>query len=429
VSPRILHLSTTDIQGGAARGAYWLHRALRVAGIDSLMLVDRKYSDDDSVLAPANGGPVVRRLRAYADALPLQRYRRTGEAYWSVNWVPTRMGRVIDAIDPDVVHLHWSGGGFVPIQLFESFGRPVVWTLRDMWPFTGGCHYTAGCERFRTGCGRCPQLRSQSEDDLSRHVFERKRVHWRDLDLWLVPISGWLADTARQSPLFATVPIEVIPNGVDTGRFRPTDKETARRAWDLPQDRRLILFGALNATTDRRKGYDELRRAISMLAASGWADLAELVVFGADGGDNREALGLNIRYVGHLHDDERLALLYAAADVMVAPSLQEAFGKTLIEAMACATPVVAFDSGGPRDIVEHKRTGFLARPFEPESLAAGIAWCLSGGGRAIDLGLAARARATSIYGIDRIAGLYCRLYRRITERSATEADTGNAPAS
>jgi glycosyltransferase involved in cell wall biosynthesis len=419
---RILHLSTTDIQGGAARGAYWLHRALGAAGVESLMLVDRKYSDDETVLAPANGGKLIRRLRAYADALPLIRYDRTDESFWSINWVPTRMGRLIRAIDPDIVHLHWSGGGFVPIQQFKSFGVPVVWTLRDMWPFTGGCHYTAGCERYRTGCGRCPQLRSASDDDLSRHVFERKQAHWRAIDLWLVPISSWLADAARRSPLFEDTPMEVIPNGVDLERFQPAGRMAARRAWNLPEDRRLILFGALNATTDRRKGYDELRRAVAILSKSGWRDRAELVVFGADGGDDREALGLNVRYVGHLRDDARLALLYSAADVMVTPSLQEAFGKTLIEAMACATPVVAFDSGGPSDIVEHRRTGYLARPFDPESLAAGIAWCLDGTERVGELGRAARARALSHYGIDRIAGLYCNLYRRI-EAQARCAET------
>jgi glycosyltransferase involved in cell wall biosynthesis len=411
--PRILHLGATDIEGGAARGAYWLHQAMVRRGMDSRMLVDRKYADDDSVIAPANGGRVMRRLRAYADALPLMRYRRTGDSYWSVNWVPSRIDRVVRALEPDIIHLHWAGGGFLPIDAMARFRRPVVWTLRDMWPFTGGCHYTAGCERYREGCGLCPQLRSDKADDLSRSVFERKRRHWRDMPLTLVPISTWLAEAARSSPLFGDAAIEVIPNGLDLTRFHPLDTAAARRAWNLPPERKLILFGALHATKDRRKGYPELCRAIDCLARDGLTENATLLVFGADDGGGAPPPAMDARFLGHVEDDRQLARLYAAADVMVAPSLQEAFGKTLIEAMACATPVVAFDRGGPADIVEHRRTGYLAQAFEPEDLAAGIAWCLAEKDRPERLGLAAHTRATTLYDIEAVAERYAALYRRI----------------
>jgi glycosyltransferase involved in cell wall biosynthesis len=423
MSTRVLHLSATDTEGGAARGAYWLHRALVAKGFDSLMLVDRKFSDDVRVIAAANGGRLVRRLRTVADALPLYRYDLTGDSYWSVNWVPTRIGRVVDSINPDVVHLHWSGGGFLPIQALRRFRRPIVWTLRDMWPFTGGCHYTAGCERFHDGCGCCPQLRSHVPHDLSRRIFLRKCAQWGDLDLWIIPISRWLEEAARRSPLFHTHPVEVIPNGLDLQRFRPTDKRLARRAWNLPQDRRLILFGALNATSDRRKGYPALCQTMNTLARAGWDRRAELVVFGADGGDQRDRIGMDVRYVGHLADDRRLALLYSAADVMVVPSLQESFGKTLIEAMACGTPVVAFDSGGPSDIVVHQRTGYLARPFQADDLANGIAWCLNGEDHALHLGLAARLHAEARFDIGCIANRYCALYHRIMERPTSDEET------
>lgn len=420
MSHRVLHLSTTDIQGGAARGAYWLHKSLAGRGIDSLMLVDRKYSRDESVVAAPSGGRIGRRLRAYADALPLYRYRKTDDSYWSINWMPSRIDHLVEELAPDIVHLHWSGGGFLPISVLKNFRRPVVWTLRDMWPFTGGCHYTAGCVRYRDGCGACPQLRSNDDRDISRQVFLRKHKHWRDLDLWLVPISNWLAEAARESPLFRDRPIEVIPNGLDIARFRPCDKRSARELLGLPTDRRLILFGALHATCDRRKGYDALCHAIEILACSGGAENTELVVFGADGDKSGRHLGVDVHYVGHVNDDRRLAMLYASADVMVVPSLQESFGKTLIEAMACATPVVAFDSGGPSDVVAHKRTGYLARPFFPEDLARGIRWCLARPERIASLGRAARDRAVAEYDIDLVAERYDRLYRRIMQSGRRE---------
>ena len=146
---RILHLSTSDIRGGAARGTYWLHQALRDRGVDSLMLVGRKFSQDGSVSTV--GGPLARvseRVRDAMDLLPLRRYDKTDESFWTVGWVPRRIRRVVESLRPDIIHLHWTGGGFLPISALRSLGRPLVWTLRDMWAFTGGCHYSAGCDRY-----------------------------------------------------------------------------------------------------------------------------------------------------------------------------------------------------------------------------------------------------------------------------------------
>src|SRR5262249_8362631 len=148
-------------------------------------------------------------------------YRKTDDSFWTVGWVPRRLDRAIRRLRPDIVHLHWTGNGFLPIWALARLDRPMVWTLRDMWAFTGGCPYTAGCERYREACGACPQLRSSAEEDLSRRVWQRKRRYWRSLDLWLVPLSNWLAECAGKSSLLHGCPITVIPNGLDIGRFVP----------------------------------------------------------------------------------------------------------------------------------------------------------------------------------------------------------------
>jgi len=146
---RVVHLSTTDVQGGAARGAYWLHRALADAGVDSQMLVGRKYSDDDSVHSLSGFlAPMRERVRNALDHLPLRTYQKTEEAFWTVGWLPRRVKNAVAALKPDIVHLHWTGGGFMPIDALATLPYPLVWTLRDMWAFTGGCHYTAGCDRY-----------------------------------------------------------------------------------------------------------------------------------------------------------------------------------------------------------------------------------------------------------------------------------------
>jgi glycosyltransferase involved in cell wall biosynthesis len=416
---RVLHLSTFDIDGGAARGAFWLHEALKESGVDSAMMVGHKDSDDDRVLAlPSRIAQFSARVRGRLDDLPLRTYDKTGDSFWSLGWMPARFDHLVREFDPDIVHLHWIGAGFLPVRALKQFDCPVIWTLRDMWSFTGGCHYTAGCERYRDGCGACPQLRSEKESDLSRSIWEAKQKHWRDLDLWLVPISGWLGECAQSSPLFATYPIEVIPNGLDIGLFRPTAKAEARRAWNLPADRKIIVYGAVKATQDRRKGFPELMTALAELGKTEGAKDMLLVVFGDLKPGDMPDTGIETRFVGYIDDNQRLSQLYSAADAAVMPSLQEAFGKTLIEAMACATPVVAFASGGPLDIVEHRVDGYLAKPYCPTDLARGIAWCFGALDRGRDLGALARAKVETEFDINVIARRYRQLYDRVLARPA-----------
>jgi glycosyltransferase involved in cell wall biosynthesis len=411
---KILHLSTFDADSGAARGSLWLHHALRRRGVDSTMLVGRQHRPDSTIRPlPGKVAQLAARLRMRFDALPLRRYDKTDDSFWTIGWMPSRIGRMVADFAPDIVHLHWVGAGFLPIRAMAQFPCPVVWTLRDMWPMTGGCHYTAGCERYRQACGTCPQLRSEDEEDLSRTVWRSKRRHWRNLDLHLVPISRWLGDCVRASPLLRDYPLDVIPNGLDIGLFTPVGKAAGRAAWQLPADRPVIVYGAVNATTDPRKGFAELQAALKILGRDQGDRRPLLVVFGDLQPGDIPDCGVEIRYVGYIRDNTRLSQLYAAGDVAVMPSLQEAFGKTLIEAMACATPVVAFGGGGPDDIIDHRADGYLARPFEPADLAAGIAWSLATVAAGADLGQRARAKVAAAFDIDVVAARYQALYRRI----------------
>jgi glycosyltransferase involved in cell wall biosynthesis len=248
-------------------------------------------------------------------------------------------------------------------------------------------------------------------------VWQRKQKHWQGLDLWFVAISEWLACCVRSSRLLASYPIEVIPNGLDLDQFRPTDKRAARQAWGLPQDRRIITYGAIRATQDPRKGYRELVAAIEKLKETGQTENLLLVVFGDPTAADLPGLHIENRNVGYVDDDRSLSLLYSAADVAVVPSIEEAFGKTVIEAMACATPVVAFNTGGPKDIITHQHDGFLAEPFRPDDLATGVAWCLDRVRRGPEFGRQARAKVEAKFDIEVVAASYERLYRRILARA------------
>lgn len=420
---RVLHLGTSDTRGGAARGAYFLHQKLQEIGVDSRMLVGRKYSDSDQVIQLEGPlAPLAEHIRGRLDQLPLRRYRKTGESFWTTGWQPRRLKHAMRRLRPDIVHFQWTGGGFLPIEAIRNIDVPIVWTMRDMWPFTGGCHYTSGCSRYVVGCGQCPQLRSNDPQDVSRLIARRKSNALQRSNLWFVPISEWLADRARESRvltdgLFAEERIKVIPNGIDSGQFHPVDRGLARQQMGLPKSGRYILFSALNALSDERKGFAHLVSALRQLRSASDPEPPELLIAGDVPPDRLPHLGVPVRFLGTIQDNDRLRTAYAAADVVVAPSLQEAFGKVHVEAMACGTPVVAYASGGPKEIIRHKETGYLAEAFQETDLAAGIDWCLEDGRDRQALSVAARRRAEENYDVGFIASRYLDLYEHILGRS------------
>lgn len=405
-----LIVSTYDIHGGAARAAYRLHHGLRMLGIDSRMLVQEKHTDDWTVTGPKNKWAYLKgRLRANGDALPLILYRHKKNALFSPARVPfSDLVKKINESDADLVNLHWICDGILRVEDLALIRKPIVWTLQDMWPFTGGCHYDSGCDRWHSSlCGMCPALGSHHDRDLSRRVFLAKQKTYTKIpNLTVVGLSRWMASCAKQSPLFANNKVNLIYNPVDTTEFTPVDKTQARKLLGLPLNKKLVLFGAIGATSDPRKGFQLLLKALQQLENK--ADL-ELVIFGASQPENELNFKFTTHYRGFLQDDISLRLLYSAADVMIVPSLQESFGLTAAEAMACGTPVVAFDTTGLKDIIDHKINGYLAHPFEPASLAKGIEWIISSN---LDSHLSENARFKSKNSFDSkvIAAQYFKLY-------------------
>ena len=239
-----------------------------------------------------------------------------------------------------------------------KFKQTLVWTAHDMWPFTGGCHYSGECIKYTQSCGQCPQLKSLQNGDISRWVWWRKTKAWKNLNLTIVTPSQWLANCARNSSLFQDLRIEVIPNDLEIQRFKPIEKNTARHLLGLPQDKQLILFGAMSSTSDYRKGFHLLKPALQKLSQSPMLqERLELVIFGASEPKEPIDVGFKIRYLGRLNDDISLALTYSAADVMIVQSIQEAFGQTASESLSCGTPVMAFNANRLKDIVDHQQNG------------------------------------------------------------------------
>ena len=411
---KILFLSTNDTHGGAARAAYRLHKRLCDVGTNSQMLVQNKTSDDETVISSktklGRGWGVI---RPTLDILPLQLYQQRQRVPYSLQCLPSYINSKIQALEPDIINLHWINGGYFPIEAIAKFNRPIVWTLHDMWAFTGGCHYSQSCDRYIYSCGKCPILQSNRDYDLSRWLWQRKAKAWQNIDLTIVTPSKWLAKCAGTSSLFQNLRIEVIPNGLDIKRYKPIDRKLARNWLGLPQDRQIILFGALSATSDLRKGFHLLLPALQQFQHYHTREQIELVVFGSSQPSTPLDFGFKARYLGKLNDDISLALLYAAADVFVAASVQDNLPNTVVEALACGTPCAAFAIGGMPDMIDHKQNGYLATAYEPEDLARGIAWILENKERWQNLSKRAVTKVKQEFTVARQAEKYYQLYEEI----------------
>jgi glycosyltransferase involved in cell wall biosynthesis len=416
---RVLHLSTNDIRGGAARAAHRLHRGLCRQGLESLMFVGQKDSDDPTVTSfvpsihlKSRFFRLLRRIRLNI-ALSAYRTSRPGSSEFFSD------GRGEHGADfwhqvphADLIHLHWITGFVDYYDFFRLVPSqvPIVWTLHDMNPFTGGCHYDQGCGRFKKGCGACPQLGSDDPADLSHQIWRRKRRRLEYLPsnrLRIVSSSRWMAGECAESSLLGRFPGSVIPHGLDTTAFSPRDRLVARTAFEVPDDARVVMFAA-GWVTERRKGFELLAQAMSRLPEKNGLFLMSL-------GRGRPVLdtGLQEIHLGHIENDRLLSLAFSAADLFVIPSTQEAFGQTALESMACGTPVVGFAIGGIPDLIQAGVCGLLVPPGNVEALAEAISHLLKNEVVRAEMSANGRRIAMEDYALEVQARRYIELYEHL----------------
>ena len=410
---KILLLNTNDISGGAAIATYRLLKGLQQNGIEAQMLVQSKKSDDYSVIGPqTKWQKIFGKLRPTLDSIPVRFYKQRKKIIFSPAFLPDNINKKIHDINPDIIHLHWIAAGFIRIETLAKIIKPIVWTLHDSWAFTGGCHIPFDCKKYTGSCGQCPVLNSNKKNDLSYKIWKWKKKSWKNLDLTIVTPSSWLGECAKKSSLFYKTPVRIIPNGIDLNRFKPIDKNVARDILCLPKDKKLILFGAMSAVNDQNKGFHLLKQAFKKFQLIGNKNI-EFVIFGSSKPRDEENLGFKTHYLGRLNDEISLAVVYSAADTMIVPSIQEAFGQTASESMSCGTPVVAFGTTGLLDIVDHQINGYLAKPFDTTDLAYGIKWVLEDNDRWRKLSESSREKVANEFDIVKVAKRYMYLYKNI----------------
>ncbi len=430
---RIVHISTTDLQGGAARAAYRLAVGLRRAGQDCAMLVKHKSGADAWVhgFAPLDRAQEEEAGRVWKNYIYDNR-TPVSNTHFSLPAPGCDVASHPAVREADVVHLHWVAGFVAPagVRRLQDLGKTVVWTLHDQRPFTGGCHYAAGCDQYERQCDQCPQLRAD-ELGLVPASFAEALEQLRP-GLGVICLSRWMADCARRSRLLRTARVEIIPNGLDTEVFRP-GREAARAKLKWDREAVYFLFGA-DYLTEKRKGFDTLRGAVGRClakepfraAAKGgriwFVFFGELPAAAIDMGFPAQALG-------RVEAEAALAEIYAACDAFILPSYEDNLPNTMLEAMCCGTPVIGAAVGGVAETIENGVTGLLTPPGDEAALADAIEALATDAGRRAALSANCARQAPAAFGWERQAEHCRRFYAEEMARQQGRAAAGPAPPS
>ncbi len=419
---RVLIINTTERQGGPAIAAYRLTEALKNNGIKAKMLVRRKNTEQvTTVLAEHT---LINRLSMLGErlAMMMHTHLRRNSTY------AIDLGRSGDDVtdlpefkQADVIHLHWVNRGMLSLASIEKIiasGKPIVWTLHDMWPFTGICHYAHDCDHYTEHCHDCPQISSRKHCDVAYRTFERKKQLLQGEHMQFVACSHWLGIMASNSSLLSGRKIMCIPNAINVNKFKPRNKRMARETVGLPQHQRLVLFSS-HTLADERKGFHYLREALKRLEQEHpeWKGNLGVVLIGKDIQSTQYSnIPFDVYPLSYIADESTLVDIYNAVDLFAIPSLQDNLPNTIVEAMACGIPCIGFNVGGIPEMIDHLHNGYVAEYKNVGDFAAGIHWLLTEGEYDM-LSREAARKATNTYGENSVAMKYISIYNRITGKN------------
>ncbi|WP_435356266.1 glycosyltransferase family 4 protein [Emticicia sp. SJ17W-69] len=428
---KILLINTDDSMGGAAIACLRLLTALeRTEGIEVNMLVQEKKRNHLNVKAIANTW-LQKKLafeRFVRERLYFQFYEKSKQIRFAFS--PANTGIDISehplVKEADIIHLHWVNFGFLSISSLEKLfklNKPIVWTLHDMWAFTGGCHHSGDCENYQVACGNCLQyLKNPSLNDLSNQIWHKKNTIFNPTPtlpnregVRIIGCSQWLANRAKKSSLLKDFSVKAIPNPLDINLFLPQNKIEARQKLGLPIDKKLILFVAAKVSVIW-KGFSYFQESLeilkSQIATKSQSQDIELVVLGESDEETINKLSFKAYTLGRISDVNQIVSIYSAADIFVTSSIQENLPNTIMEAMSCGTPSVGFEVGGIPEMIENKTNGFLAKYKSAESLAEGMKWALYEANYA-ELSKNARQKVVDNYSEKVVIEQYLEVYKSV----------------
>lgn len=372
---KVLHISTGYNHGGAAIACKRLVEAQRQVGIEAMILTQESDDFPEYVITTTHSG-FKRRLNLFRLAWEKFVYFfYQSEQQFRFQYSLANTGENVAADehvqDADIIHLHWINGGFLSLKNIKTIldlGKPVVWTLHDIWPLTGGCHIVADCENYKTNCIECYYLKS-NKSKLSLKQQQQKNRIYNDRLHFIAP-SSWQLERAKSSRIFGNSKIIKIPNPIELNKYQ-LNKFECREDMNLHPDKKIILFGAFNIQA-QHKGMNYLLEALKKIPLD---EEIEMVVFGKKS-ELFDQLLFKVTYLGYISNEKEMMMAYCAADLFVSPSIEDNLPNTILESFSVGTPVVAFETGGIPDIIDHKKNGYLAEYKNATDLANGIIWCL-----------------------------------------------------
>lgn len=414
---KVLHLNANSA-GGAFTAANRLSASLNTLGVDSNHLV---FSGEKGAGYALWANSLFKRYRALLnhawEKLDFLRFEKNASVRFAFSHGLTGMDVAgwREFSEADIIHLHWINKGFISLKGLSDIlelGKPVVWTCHDMWPFTGGCYHNRGCNHFMTGCGQCQYLKSPADNDLSARVFRKKQQIFSSDKLHFITPSAWLAGQAKLSPIVSGKSISVIPNGIDTGLFRPGDVDAAREKLGIPSNANVISFAAASLGNPK-KGFAEFKEVIRLLHSRGIENLHVLLI-----GENKHNAVLDfpvpVTFTGYLTAEQDMVQCYQATAVYVTTSHEENLPTTIMESMACGVPVAAFAVGGIPEMISDGENGWLAGLGDVSLMADKIADYVNSSdtGRVL---FENRARQSAVEKYDHlvVAGQYNQIYEKL----------------
>ena len=376
---KVVIVNTAANKGGAAVAANRLMQSLCAAGVECTMLVRESNQAQKNVQIFSSNYFLLKWNQAlfFLELLLLQILKRNGKEFSLAAFGPHLADHPLIK-NADVINLHWAQNAYLSLselQAIQNLGKPIAWTLHDMWAITGGCHYNEHCRKFESECDHCPMLKNDSLSNISLHQFKAKQKTYSDRIHFICP-SNWLAAETSKSALTKNNPVTVIPNTLDLSEFKPMDREQAKNYFGIQTDKKIILFVSMSLS-DQRKGFEWFENAILGLEKSDtdWKNKYEILAIGRAAA--KPKFETTIHYTGRLNGSKAMANAYAAADVFVTPSQQDNLPNTVVESLACGTPVVAFQIGGMPDLIQHLHNGYLAKFQDLADLQNGIVHCLT----------------------------------------------------
>ncbi len=410
---KVALINTSEYTGGAAIACKRLFEAHDAQGISVNHLV--LHPTEKSKAITISKGGFFSKWNLYLEKLHLWFHEKNASYRFkfSTAIIGSDISKHPALLEADVIHFHWLQQGFLSIKNIRAIvdlGKPIFWTMHDMWTFTGGCHYSEHCLNYKQGCGNCFMLKRPQVNDLSSKIWKRKEELYNQSDITFITCSSWLKDIAKSSSLLSNQKVVDIPNPIDVNFYKPSQREKGKKY--------TVLIQAMDLN-DERKGFTYFLECLKELKKQddNITDVIKINCFGKASDDTLRDMGFEVHAFGFLDSKEKVLSAYQSSDVLVIPSLQDNLPNAVMESLACGLPVVGFDTGGIPEMVDHEINGFITKKKDVAGLASGIKWVIEDDKRFSELSANARKKAVEQYSYQAISNKYVAQYKRKLNQS------------